>query len=108
MLRRPDDVRDLHGGVINHGGEVVECSPIRPQDYRIAQEIGLPLDVAADQVVDGDGAAERYLEAESCGPLLDEPLAFGWRRVAMLTAMNIRPFAALGFLAPASSSSLVR
>ena len=67
MLLGADDVGDLHLGVVDDAGEVVERRAVGPDDHEVADLVGLLLDVPLDQVVDDERAAERDLEPEREG-----------------------------------------
>ena len=52
-----DDVGDLHRGVVDDHGEVVERRAVGADDHEVAAEGGgVDLDAAADEVVEGDDA----------------------------------------------------
>ncbi len=51
MLCGPHDVSDLHCGVIDDRGKIIKCPAIGTQNHWIAQQIGLPLDLPANQVL---------------------------------------------------------
>ena len=68
MLLGADDVGDLHLGVVDHAGEVVERGAVGPDDDEVADLVGLLLDVPLDQVVDDDRAAGGNLEPQGVGP----------------------------------------
>ena len=74
VLLGADDVGDLHLGVVDDAGEVVERGAVGPDDHEVADLVGLLLDVPLDQVVDDERPAERDLEPEGVGaPLGLEP-----------------------------------
>ena len=70
VLLGADDVGDLHLGVVDDAGEVVERRAVGPDDHEVADLVGLLLDVPLDQVVDDERAAERDLEPQGVGPSL--------------------------------------
>ena len=80
-----DDVGDPHRGVVHHHGEVVERRPVGPDDDEVAAEGGrVDLDVAPDQVVEGDDAGldpEADRRPTTLG-LAGGPLVGGQRRAA--------------------------
>ena len=80
--------------IVDHGGEVVQRAAVGAQDDRIADQVGLPLDLAADQVVDDDGAPARHLEPQRRRLLLVEPHGTRRRRVAMRAAVDVVAFLA--------------
>ena len=52
-----DDVRDRHRGVVHDDREVVQRAAVAADDDEVAAEVGdIDLDVAADDVVEGDDA----------------------------------------------------
>ncbi len=73
-----DDVRDGHGRVVDGHREVVEGRAVRAHDHQVAAEgVGVDLDVAANDVVEGDGAARRDAEADY------RPAALGFEGVSL-------------------------
>ena len=78
VLVGPDDVGDLHLGVVDDAGEVVQGHPVGPDDHEVADVVGLHLDHALDEVAHQERPAHRDAEPEAEGPPLGlEPGAVG-------------------------------
>ena len=95
MLVGPHHVGDLHGGVVDDAGEIVERSAIRTDDDEIADLVGRKLDVALDQVVED----ERSFRGDRKPQREGTPLGFklgGFLCGELLAAKSIGAFVALG------------
>ena len=57
VILTADHVRHLHQRIVDDDREVVGGNAVRPDEHRIADHIGVKRDLAADDVVEGDGAA---------------------------------------------------
>ena len=95
MLFGTDNVRDAHADVVNDCGEIVKRTAVGAENYRIAHIVGLDGDVAANQIVYGDSAFQRHFKPQRRGRFMEQPLAFGGRRITVGAAMDIIVF---GFL----------
>ena len=63
-----DDVRDAHGGVVHHGGEVVGGRAVRADDHEVVELLGVKHHVSVHGVVDVDVAAVLgHLDAQHVG-----------------------------------------
>ena len=94
MLVGPHDVGDLHGGVIDDAGEIVERRPVRPDDDEIADFIGGELDVALDQVVEDERPSGGTSKRRANG----RPSASSWAAstATVLAAESVGPLVTLG------------
>src|SRR5665811_243451 len=78
MVFATDDVADGHGGVVHGNGEVVQRRPVGAEDHEVAAEgAAVDLNVATDNVVEGDHAAGWNTEA------YDRLAALGLKRGAL-------------------------
>ena len=50
----PDHVRDPHGDVVAHHGEIVDGRPVTPQDHEVVEVTALKADAPVDRVVPRD------------------------------------------------------
>src|SRR4029079_10283574 len=64
MLLGADDVRDLHLVIVDDDGEVVRRQAVGADADEVAERFLPPRDLAADQIVDGDVAVVRHVEAQ--------------------------------------------
>ena len=115
VVLAPDDVADGHRGVVHGHGEVVQRRSVRAHDHEVAAEgVGVDLDVAADDVVEGDRPVSRDAEADDGLAALGlERGALGRRQVGAAAVVARRlagppPGACARPRAPRASSSSSR
>ena len=64
-----DHMRNLHQRIVDHDGEVVGRPAVGSDEHRIADDLGVEGDLAADEILERDLDSLRHLEAD------DRPLA---------------------------------
>mmetsp|Transcript_7884 Transcript_7884/g.19695 ORF Transcript_7884/g.19695 Transcript_7884/m.19695 type:complete len:603 (-) Transcript_7884:9-1817(-) len=67
VLLRADDVRDAHEAVVHRDAEVVHGVAVGAQQHKVAQRVGVPRDLAADDVADLDLLVLGHAEAVAVG-----------------------------------------
>ena len=72
MLLGAEHVRDAHQRVVDGNAKVVDGQAVGAQDDKVADGVGVELDLAADNVVDDDVAVGRDAEAEAVRGSLGE------------------------------------
>src|ERR1051325_3920643 len=99
MLLGANDMRYLHGDVIDDGREVVEGTAVGAGNDRIADRTRLHLDLAGYFVVDDDGVIVGHLEPDRRRLLLVPAHGVGRIKRAIAASMDVRLLGALGVLA---------